>query len=1204
MKTRKRLKYTTNTRKKTRKTQYAGMYCYLNDNIQELSPIYLAGNDNGVITKGEKGQVINLNCCWMNSALYAFLAHDQVYNILEQRDHTSFELQKNEDRDDHSLYELAIMVKEFRDLGNAPPYTAVRWDAWSYHELYKLIKEKYNFMPEDFPRFGDFGDARTIFELFLNLFERRSKSKQNIEKVKIGWEKLIGNHGYVNSLQELCDFLNQNEGYTCVSFTKTWRCITEVQTVSEDEEFDAFHFVTYARINKNKWRFFDSGNTVEDVSLEQTILPFCPKGKAYYISGLFVKNNSLQEDNKGKQEEDNKGKQEEDNKGKQEEDEELQRALALSLTENQNESEEMRLARLAAEENALQLGDEDDLATVKSDDDKDADWSSDNQSSRSSSSSSSFPTQDVVPQVNQTSEEDNGDNEFEEAEILYMTGKYEEALPLLREALIKYMLLEGNISHNPPVLDKDIQFIEENLKNVDTELKRRKEEIMKEQIAIDKENAEAEELRLVQEKEKAQADLDAKNKELELAKKKSDEERTISEEFENLRIQEEKEKERIQNEQAEAERKAIEKQQELEAKAEENKNMLLLAQQAEKKRIQDEQAEAERKAIEKQKELEAKAEAEQKRIQDEQAEAERKAIEKQKELEAKAEENKNMLLLAQQAEQKRIQDEEAETKRKAIEKQKELEAKAEAEKKRIQDEEAETKRKAIEKQKELEAKAEAEQKRMQDEEAETKRKAIEKQQELEAKAQENKNMLLLAQQAEQKRMQDEEAETKRKAIEKQQELEAKAQENKNMLLLAQQAEQKRIQDEEAETKRKAIEKQNEIKRRKQKIENAKNDYRSDMDVRLKNMLKYNKEELIPASKKIVKENARFYKIWEIYWEDKEKFGMEDSMNKVMKSLIKLIVEHPEEYEAIAYIKRYIKRREFELKETDENDPQHKILLGVIEYLRGVLQKSLKRKQELERGENKIGDEIEKTYNQLQDPKLQNNREQEATESLIKSIEKKNNSKLEESNQRKTQKKKLLRLQSQIEDIKPKQNILQKKIIDPVKQIKTLKLVLNKPTTEKSTENEPSERWIKRNGQWVRGIETSEEKYLREKQEERKQKEKEIQRIELQKGHEIEMKEQLEHERLYKEREAKKAAEKEENKREVIRNRKLKHPAFINLASNELEEGEEIIYHRSDGKTVMAVIKKIHKDDRVPYYTIQFQDGTERQTVRDKIEKIM
>ena len=1037
MKTRKRLKYTTNTRKKTRKTQYAGMYCYLNDNIQELSPIYLAGNDNGVITKGEKGQVINLNCCWMNSALYAFLAHDQVYNILEQRDHTSFELQKNEDRDDHSLYELAIMVKEFRDLGNAPPYTAVRWDAWSYHELYKLIKEKYNFMPEDFPRFGDFGDARTIFELFLNLFERRSKSKQNIEKVKIGWEKLIGNHGYVNSLQELCDFLNQNEGYTCVSFTKTWRCITEVQTVSEDEEFDAFHFVTYARINKNKWRFFDSGNTVEDVSLEQTILPFCPKGKAYYISGLFVKNNSLQEDNKGKQEEDNKGKQEEDNKGKQEEDEELQRALALSLTENQNESEEMRLARLAAEENALQLGDEDDLATVKSDDDKDADWSSDNQSSRSSSSSSSFPTQDVVPQVNQTSEEDNGDNEFEEAEILYMTGKYEEALPLLREALIKYMLLEGNISHNPPVLDKDIQFIEENLKNVDTELKRRKEEIMKEQIAIDKENAEAEELRLVQEKEKAQADLDAKNKELELAKKKSDEERTISEEFENLRIQEEKEKERIQNEQAEAERKAIEKQQELEAKAEENKNMLLLAQQAEKKRIQDEQAEAERKAIEKQKELEAKAE-----------------------------------------------------------------------------------------------------------------------------------------------------------------------ENKNMLLLAQQAEQKRIQDEEAETKRKAIEKQNEIKRRKQKIENAKNDYRSDMDVRLKNMLKYNKEELIPASKKIVKENARFYKIWEIYWEDKEKFGMEDSMNKVMKSLIKLIVEHPEEYEAIAYIKRYIKRREFELKETDENDPQHKILLGVIEYLRGVLQKSLKRKQELERGENKIGDEIEKTYNQLQDPKLQNNREQEATESLIKSIEKKNNSKLEESNQRKTQKKKLLRLQSQIEDIKPKQNILQKKIIDPVKQIKTLKLVLNKPTTEKSTENEPSERWIKRNGQWVRGIETSEEKYLREKQEERKQKEKEIQRIELQKGHEIEMKEQLEHERLYKEREAKKAAEKEENKREVIRNRKLKHPAFINLASNELEEGEEIIYHRSDGKTVMAVIKKIHKDDRVPYYTIQFQDGTERQTVRDKIEKIM
>ena len=73
-------------------------------------------------------------------------------------------------------------------------------------------------MPEDFPRFGDFGDARTIFELFLNLFERRSKSKQNIEKVKIGWEKLIGNHGYVNSLQELCDFLNQNEAYLSAKY--------------------------------------------------------------------------------------------------------------------------------------------------------------------------------------------------------------------------------------------------------------------------------------------------------------------------------------------------------------------------------------------------------------------------------------------------------------------------------------------------------------------------------------------------------------------------------------------------------------------------------------------------------------------------------------------------------------------------------------------------------------------------------------------------------------------------------------------------------------------------------------------------------------------------------------------------------------------------------------------------------------------------
>ena len=137
-----------------------------------------------------------------------------------------------------------------------------------------------------------------------------------------------------------------------------------------------------------------------------------------------------------------------------------------------------------------------------------------------------------------------------------------------------------------------------------------------------------------------------------------------------------------------------------------------------------------------------------------------------------------------------------------------------------------------------------------------------------------------------------------------------------------------------------------------------------------------------------------------------------------------------------------------------------------------------------------------------------------------------------------------------------------------------------------------------------GIETDEEKYLREKQEEKKQKDKEIQIQELQQRNENEMRDQLEHERLYKEKESQKTAEKEVKKVEIIRNRKLQSPSYINLASDELEEGEEIIYHRPDGETTIATIRKIHNDDIYPYYTIQFNDGTERQTIKDKIEKII
>ena len=84
-----------------------------------------------------------------------------------------------------------------------------------------------------------------------------------------------------------------------MSFTRTWRCIDRIESSANDEEFDRFHFIAYARVNKNKWRFFDSGNTINDVPLAQTLLApslyynklrnACPKGKAFYISGLSLR---------------------------------------------------------------------------------------------------------------------------------------------------------------------------------------------------------------------------------------------------------------------------------------------------------------------------------------------------------------------------------------------------------------------------------------------------------------------------------------------------------------------------------------------------------------------------------------------------------------------------------------------------------------------------------------------------------------------------------------------------------------------------------------------------------------------------------------------------------------------------------------------------------------------------------------------------
>jgi hypothetical protein len=48
-------------------------------------------------------------------------------------------------------------------------------------------------------------------------------------------------------------------------------------------------------------------------------------------------------------------------------------------------------------------------------------------------------------------------------------------------------------------------------------------------------------------------------------------------------------------------------------------------------------------------------------------------------------------------------------------------------------------------------------------------------------------------------------------------------------------------------------------------------------------------------------------------------------------------------------------------------------------------------------------------------------------------------------------------------------------------------------------------------------------------------------------------------------------------------------------------GEKVIYNK-DGQSVEGTILKIHDDDDIPYYTIKLNDGTEKQTIQDNLEK--
>ena len=50
---------------------------------------------------------------------------------------------------------------------------------------------------------------------------------------------------------------------------------------------DAGHYVAYSRINQNKWRKMNNGNTVKDEYFNN-IIKECPENMKLYVYGLFI----------------------------------------------------------------------------------------------------------------------------------------------------------------------------------------------------------------------------------------------------------------------------------------------------------------------------------------------------------------------------------------------------------------------------------------------------------------------------------------------------------------------------------------------------------------------------------------------------------------------------------------------------------------------------------------------------------------------------------------------------------------------------------------------------------------------------------------------------------------------------------------------------------------------------------------------------
>ena len=57
---------------------------------------------------------------------------------------------------------------------------------------------------------------------------------------------------------------------------------------------------------------------------------------------------------------------------------------------------------------------------------------------------------------------------------------------------------------------------------------------------------------------------------------------------------------------------------------------------------------------------------------------------------------------------------------------------------------------------------------------------------------------------------------------------------------------------------------------------------------------------------------------------------------------------------------------------------------------------------------------------------------------------------------------------------------------------------------------------------------------------------------------------------------------------------------VDIGEGVLARGQEVVYRQSDGTRRGATVTAVHHDG-VPYYTVRLSDGSEKQTIRDRLE---